>query len=86
MTTAGEIWESLHGSIRSRITNPFLGAFILAWCGWNWKALYVTFFVDADELPFKGDVSPLRRHAATRSAHTFAFDDTPATSHGHCYP
>ncbi len=42
-----DFYNSLKASSKERINSPLYGAFILAWVGWNWEALYVTFFVDS---------------------------------------
>lgn len=38
-----EAITSLSGTIRERLSNPFLGAFILSWAVINWRILYTIF-------------------------------------------
>lgn len=44
--------ESGFSALGDRIRNPFAGSFVLAWAGFNWRSLYVTFFLSEDKLPF----------------------------------
>lgn len=41
-----EVIESFKDSIKERLTSPLYGWFSLSWCFFNWKAIYVTFFID----------------------------------------
>jgi len=45
-----EIINSLKKVLTDRINSPLAGTFILSWCVWNWKPLYVSFFVDKSKL------------------------------------
>jgi|SRR3989339_307992 len=45
-----EISGSFYNNLNDRIKSPFYGSFIVSWCVWNWKVLYITFFVDSNLL------------------------------------
>lgn len=45
-----EAKESLKKNIEDKLVSPFWGAYIASWCAWNWKILYITFFVDSEQL------------------------------------
>ena len=40
-----EAWSSVKTVLNERISSPLYGAFIISWVLWNWKILYVTFFI-----------------------------------------
>lgn len=42
-----EAKKSLEKNLSDKLVSPFWGAFIASWCVWNWRALYITFFVDS---------------------------------------
>jgi hypothetical protein len=42
-----EFKRSVRNIISERITSPLSGAFILSWCGWNWKLLYFLIIPDS---------------------------------------
>lgn len=42
------LWEA-----EKRITNPFIGAFIIAWIFWNWDFIYAFFFLDQQYVSIK---------------------------------
>jgi len=37
-------------TIQERMASPFYGTLILSWCVWNWRILYLTFFVSESKL------------------------------------
>lgn len=37
--------KSLNYILSERLTSPFFGAFFFSWFAWNWKIIYVTFFI-----------------------------------------
>lgn len=37
-------------SVEEKINSTMYGSFILSWCLWNWKSIYITFFVDQDKI------------------------------------
>lgn len=43
-----EAWNSFKDNIKERITNPFLGTFLLVWVVHNWEAVYSFFYFDKD--------------------------------------
>jgi hypothetical protein len=45
-----EAKESLEKNLSDKLVSPFWGTFISSWCAWNWKAWYITFFVDSELL------------------------------------
>lgn len=47
-----EIKESIKTNLKEKLSSPFYGTFIASWVLWNWKAFYLTLFVDS-EIIFK---------------------------------
>lgn len=45
-----DLLNSLKQVLTNRITSSFYGTFIISWCLWNWKILYITFFIDSELL------------------------------------
>ena len=45
-----EFKKSLNSTLYERVTSPLYGALIASWIVWNWKILYLTFFVSPDEI------------------------------------
>jgi hypothetical protein len=43
-----DTWDSLKDNIKERISNPFLGTFVLVWVIHNWQIVYAFFFFDKD--------------------------------------
>jgi len=43
-----EAWDSFKENIKDRITNPFLGTFIIVWIAHNWKIVYAFFNFDKE--------------------------------------
>jgi hypothetical protein len=41
---------SINRVLQDRITSPFFGAFVFSWLVWNWKPLYMTFFVSESRI------------------------------------
>lgn len=49
-----EIRKSINAILYERVTSPFYGTLIISWLAWNWKIVYVTFFVSADKVDCSG--------------------------------
>lgn len=48
-----EIRKSVNATLYERTTSPLYGALITSWCIWNWKIIYLTLFVDKEQIfPF----------------------------------
>ncbi|MEG2099957.1 MAG: hypothetical protein RRY99_00445 [Flavobacterium sp.] len=45
-----DLKKSFDQIIYERTTSPFYGSFIVSWCLWNWKIIYLTFFVSQDKI------------------------------------
>jgi hypothetical protein len=45
-----DLTTSLKEIFNERISSPFYGSLIVSWLLWNWKILYVTFFIDQSRL------------------------------------
>ncbi|WP_426483308.1 hypothetical protein [Flavobacterium sp. 2] len=45
-----EIKKSINSIFTERVSSPFYGTLIVSWLIWNWKIVYLTFFVDQDKL------------------------------------
>lgn len=45
-----DLKESFNSIFNERLNSPFYGALIISWLIWNWKVLYLTFFIDSKEL------------------------------------
>jgi len=45
-----ETWDSLKSVFNKRVSSPLYGALIISWCLWNWKLIYVTFFISESKL------------------------------------
>ncbi|MDP5198565.1 hypothetical protein [Flavobacterium sp. DG2-3] len=45
-----EIKKSINSIFEERVSSPFYGTLITSWLIWNWKIVYLTFFVDQDKL------------------------------------
>jgi len=43
-----EAWDSIKDNIKERITNPFLGTFVIVWIVHNWPVVYSFFYFDKD--------------------------------------
>ncbi len=43
---ATEIFSSFYTNIQDRLKNPFYGAFIISWLGWNWKFITLLLYGD----------------------------------------
>ncbi len=41
-----EIYASVESALTDRFSSSMYGTFVIAWCLWNWQAVYITFFVD----------------------------------------
>lgn len=48
-----EIRKSVNATLYERTTSPLYGALIISWCIWNWRIIYLTLFVDKEQIyPF----------------------------------
>jgi len=47
---SNDIKNSINKILNERITSPFYGTFILTWLIWNWRILYLTFFISEDKI------------------------------------
>jgi hypothetical protein len=45
-----DIKKSLNQITNERISSPLYGTLILSWLIWNWKIIYITFFVSEDKI------------------------------------
>lgn len=45
-----EIKKSISASLYERTTSPLFGTFFVSWSVWNWKIIYLTFFISEKEL------------------------------------
>jgi hypothetical protein len=43
-----EVWDSFKDNIKERVTNPFLGTFLLVWIVHNWRVVYAFLNFDKD--------------------------------------
>jgi hypothetical protein len=43
-----EAWDSLKENVKERVSNPFLGTFIIVWIVHNWPIVYSFFYFDND--------------------------------------
>ncbi|MFK5894922.1 MAG: hypothetical protein QM504_17010 [Pseudomonadota bacterium] len=44
MKVLDDIWDSIKGNVKTRITDPIIGAFVLSWSILNWDKLAILFF------------------------------------------
>lgn len=42
--------KSIESILTQRLTSPFYGTLIISWLIWNWKIIYLTFFVSQDAI------------------------------------
>ncbi|WP_405201429.1 hypothetical protein [Dokdonia sp. LLG6352-1] len=42
--------KSVNNILYERLVSPLFGTFLLSWCVWNWKIIYLTLFVDNEEV------------------------------------
>ena len=47
-----DLKKSFDQIIYERTASPFYGSFIISWCLWNWKIIYLTFFVSQDKIDY----------------------------------
>jgi len=45
-----EIGESIKENLKNKIISPLYGTLLSAWCVWNWKVVYITFFTKESNL------------------------------------
>lgn len=43
-----DMWSSLKENIKDRVTNPFLGTFVIVWIAHNWEVVYSFFYFDKE--------------------------------------
>ena len=44
MKVLEDIWDSIRGNVKSRITDPIIGVFVISWSLFNWDKLAILFF------------------------------------------
>jgi hypothetical protein len=42
--------KSVNNVLYERLISPLFGTFLLSWSTWNWKIIYLTFFVDSNKI------------------------------------
>lgn len=45
-----EFKKSVDGILSERLASPLYGTFIVSWLLWNWKIIYLTLFINKDEI------------------------------------
>jgi len=45
-----ELRKSINSILYQRVSSPLFGTIILSWIVWNWKIIYLTFFINAKEI------------------------------------
>lgn len=45
-----EFRKSINSILYERVASPFYGTLIVTWSAWNWKIIYLTLFVDAEQI------------------------------------
>ena len=45
-----ELTKSIKAVLYERIVSPLAGSFAIAWLVWNWKIVYITFFISEDKI------------------------------------
>lgn len=45
--------DSIDRVLFERMSSPLFGTYLFAWCVWNWKIIYVTLFVDEQQVVHK---------------------------------
>ena len=45
-----ELRKSTNAILFERVTSPFFGTLVISWSLWNWKIIYLTFFVNEELL------------------------------------
>ncbi|MFA9372385.1 MAG: hypothetical protein ACERIH_11810 [Labilibaculum antarcticum] len=45
-----DLRKSINSALYERVTSPLYGTLIVTWLAWNWKIVYVTFFVSENKL------------------------------------
>lgn len=45
-----DIRKSINSILNERLSSPFYGTLILSWLVWNWKIIYLTFFVSESKI------------------------------------
>ena len=45
-----DIRKSINSTLYERVTSPLYGTLIVTWLVWNWKILYITFFVSENKI------------------------------------
>lgn len=50
-----EIRKSINSVMYERVRSPFFGTFAFSWVAWNWRIIYISFFVSEKIIPNKLD-------------------------------
>ena len=45
-----ELKKSVNSTLYERVSSPFYGALIISWLVWNWKIVYLTFFISEKKI------------------------------------
>jgi hypothetical protein len=45
-----ELRKSINSILYQRVSSPLFGTLILSWIVWNWKIIYLTFFINSKEI------------------------------------
>ena len=45
-----ELKKSINAALYERAVSPLYGTFLITWSLWNWKIIYLTFFVSENKL------------------------------------
>lgn len=45
-----EIKKSINSILYERVSSPFFGTLIISWLIWNWRIIYLTFFISSDKI------------------------------------
>jgi hypothetical protein len=45
-----ELRKSINSILYQRVSSPLFGTLMLSWVVWNWKIVYLTFFINAKEI------------------------------------
>ncbi len=51
-----EFISSIKDNIANRLNSSLYGSFLISWCLWNWKAIYITIFVDQKLIYSKSNI------------------------------
>ena len=51
-----ELKKSISALLYERTTSPLFGTLVVSWSVWNWKIIYLTFFISEKELIGKNKI------------------------------